>query len=984
MYGSLSKKIHIEPYTSLFSLLFVCLFILPSSILAQDQKLIFPSPYEQQSIHPVSKWFFSPVVKNKKFSSQDWESSIKEEDMTLESQSGKVLKKGLKKAAQKSLALALDSRNGLNDKARKTLFRYARKFLVKSLRLSRKNRVKTNLSIQVAFIDFQTKGKSKHINKLEKWSKKASKKWQIRATLLRGLLLLQKGGEHRDKGLDIITDITTDDNIQQSIIDSATGTILAGSDLTGKKRRPSSAKWSSFIKRSLSLSSGKGVYAESILAWAHISLTNSYDKPPQSGVNWTLPVNKFRRLEVLSSILERKALYQLSARQLESSLQTYQIIYKLQKANKRPLDGIESKIARIALLEYETTQNLHLLNKRFKTFVERNQIIKDRAPSDSQNVAQTYLKKYKLIAQDKLNKNLQEISKSSQALEDWYKFSESILDSRSRASFAIILSEFYGRSNQIQKSVSILKPFLPNASIEVFDKTIYWQSKLASWPLKIEFRTRTAIQKRQREELFRLYSLKANKSPTWDWQSQSQMGLLLLNMGKDLEYSKGWLDALEKSYEANQYSAQQAGFLALTLYQKKMWPDFVRLGHLIKTNKIPAQISGKPIKWTIGFADALYLHGLDQLKNENYNSSTSLFTEFLNDYRKDRRREEVYYKLAISQQFEENHDLAIETILKLINEFPKGRYRYQALLFGGNLAYLKKKGEKFSLLYEQFNKSYPNDLKSVIMRRRLVEYYVSKAYYGEALDILKQQSTNPKVPPKEQVESAMRFMRIEEQHGERAPANVAAELIIKHASSTETQKAIAYGLQARIAADEANFDQLRGINDILSQWNLSNPEVQNTLSFVRFFLAENNSDFSYEEASVISISKPLQAIQGYAESSETKIVLYEDICINGAGTFCAPALLRKWQIVNIALNKMKDIKIPDSLPEEDVKTFEKQKSEIMAPLKERSRKWLESAIELVNDGKALRDWKSLILEVERGETPPETLPESVSYSPDFK
>ena len=957
-----------------FRFVTVILMVVAVSNAAQAQSssesILYPSPYEYNPIHPISSWFFESIVTIKTSSKIRWQKSLTALSSELASSKESRKNRILKKLVRQSLGMALsikDSKKEMLKKGdRQKLLEFANKHLKQLRERSKNRRARADISIQIAYLDFLLVDNPFKIKSLTNIIKASSRKWSGRGRILQALIFLKAEDKYHSRGLAILkSEKLYNSKGEKGIVFSAAGVLLSGKNLFDEKVKSSDSKWKVFTANSLRLGRGSQ-YSSGILSWAHIALSGAEGNELSSGVKWIWSLKGYEELAVVSSVLERSALYHVENRNLLEASIAYSNLLNTQSKRGRVVDGLETKVARLNIGAYKLSNDTKSFNFGFSQLVKRIET-QDRKISSDAKVAirlyrENFIKQGISALADKENYKYK--IQTAINIQRWYRKVRPYLAVKSQLGVAQVLGDLYGQIDKPRRAFAVWKSFLkyPEFSKIALSNAIKWQSKAATWPVEVDFALKTTANVKERSKLLKLYEKKSKSINKLSWADESQKGLLLIHLGQFEMARKLWMETLKK-YSGNQsLGNQQAGLLASTLYSRKSWAKYIELGHVIEKRNISPQLNESPLNWRVGFAEALYNNGKSLFASKKYKSASPVLSEFVKEFQKDPRREEALFLLATSNNLENKRKIAIKYYLSLILTYPQGKYRYKSNLLAADAALKGKFGKEYAFLLEDFSKAFPNDAKINQVRLNLVDYYLSAGLYSDALQKLKVHSTHPKVSGEQQVLAALKYMDTEEKYGERNHTLFGANFVVNHPKSSLKQKALAYGLHARHAADRGDIKKLSDIDARLSAWNTDLEEVTDTLSFTRFTLSIRNAPLEYREISNITQTKPLNAVQKYVVLWQNKVAWYERSCINGRGSFCAPSSIRLWQLTNLAIKRIDKIRLPSTLAVAEVAAFEQKKSVFLKPMKRAAQNWLKRANYLTKKTKAPTEWKNFALE----------------------
>ena len=944
---------------------------------AQAQKksgVIMPPIINSESLvrypHPGTLWLLEPLIRLKKrkkikFESDDLD-ALRER---LGVEEGKTKRKLMKKAAAMAVKGALVAEN---KDQRAELLGVASTILTEKIAAKKIKKTNAEDNIKIQIINWLKDGTSPDTQLTKKWMSLSSSKWKRRGRFF--ISLAKLGTDESKSARSMILKTAKKSKAYDSVIFMiSAGTILSGFNFQGDEissPNPVIGGWSKLTRKYLGTlgKTSKFFNRDQLLVWSF----ENWRKGKGKGI-FKIGFKPKEFSGIYGAISELKALKYIKLGKIVPAVSVYQKMADGFKSSKdeESLSLVEARIIELIAL-YPPSQVFAL---EFKKVEKRHEgeslkkVIKLWIPLvfDIQKKAQNDPAMLKLVNKGSIF---------------WFNKVSKLLDSTDIKSVAMVLSSSLAKAGKMSQAVMVLGRLFkfPEHLVEAAKESIKYQAKIAEWPTEPNFEGVRRKLVPERKKLYRLYLLLSSKDKEVDWNNEAHKGLLYMTTEGIAKGAGSWLSLLFKHWSGQEQGQKMAGFLARTLDPVKNTNFYVILGHIVKRKKMEPISRGRKIDWKKGFGTALYLSGTAKFKIKKYKQAAPFLSEFEKDYLRDKRREEVLFLLGQSYVNLGTNDQAVDVLLAMTKGYPKGKYFYQGLLYGGDVAEKAKREKEFAEFFELFNVRFPNDIKAPEIRGRLITYYLSKQFYGEALKLLKEQSLNKKVSVAVQLESALQYMRVEEKFGERNRAQFGVRRILSMPQAQEKHKAIAYGLMARLAADQDELSVLTDIEKKLSSWNQGTPEVQDTLSYVRFIIARENLVLTYSEIDVLKLRKPALVIENYVREWQSKTKDLMKVCVNGAGNFCAPSLLRIWQVSQLALSAIEQITIPSSLSEEEVNYFNNRKKALIRPIEQFAESSLDRAVTLSEKGRTPIEWKELIEGVEEEEFRPEGLPETVDFT----
>ena len=957
-------------------LLLICFSLLSDpKILASDHEKRINAILDIDSIikypHPGTIWLLQPILRSKEKNLRFDQDNL--DNLLKRSQSRKKNQKILKKAANMAIVGGILAKDA---ETRDALMSQAIEIL-RSLKKPKKNKkVNADLEITISIVNWLKNNAEPDFSRGKFWSKFASKDLKSRIFLVRYLSRAIKDNNSKYRKT-IMKMAKKSGPRDAAIYYVSAGTIFSGYDFWGNKVGSADRIMQAWTRVSANkIKDYEGgvnfVDSQDLLSWVFINWHRSKLK---FFPKVTLPESYSDTKMV---ILEQQSLGFVKSKKIKSGIYSYHVIAEGLKAagDKTKLKLVESRIIELAK-DYPPSGQF---------IVDYNQMMKrySSQPAIAQSLTKEWLSVIDLLSKKAISQDekKQKFAKSSF---NWIVRSRkylSITELRTVVDATTPLYEKLGYYKEAVLAWSFLFKF-PKQLQDATKQAIKYQSIIAKWPLKPSFKIYKPILAKHRKRLYKFYLISGSKNKEVNWSLESQKGLLAINaIGIDKGFSL-WFPLLRNKFSNQPLGLSMAGYLAKKLDEKAQWDNYIALCRTIKAKQIKPIYYDKPYKWRKSFANALVSRGEKHFLAKKYGLAAIDLEEFTVDFVNDPRREKALFLLGKSYVNSKNSSKGLASIVTMVETYPKGKYFYQGLLYGADVAEKSKSEKDFITLLERFNKVFPNDSKAVVVRKRLVKFYLRKQFYGEALILLRQQSTNKMVPSKEQINAALEYIRIEESYGDRARAFSAVQRILAIPQSSQRDKAKAYGLMARVASDQDELATLTMIEKKLSSWDKNDAAVQDTLSFVRFMIARENVNYSYAKSNNLKIRDPIPVIDAYIKDWINKRRYLDPVCVNGNGSFCGPSLLRLWQITQLAIIEIQKLTLPQSLSSEEIESFNSTKQKKMQPLSDFAEEALDKAVRLTENGRVPSEWKDLILSVENDDIAPETIPETVDFTIEY-
>ncbi|MCX6132111.1 MAG: hypothetical protein NTX25_24025, partial [Proteobacteria bacterium] len=260
---------------------------------------------------------------------------------------------------------------------------------------------------------------------------------------------------------------------------------------------------------------------------------------------------------------------------------------------------------------------------------------------------------------------------------------------------------------------------------------------------------------------------------------------------------------------------------------------------------------------------------------------------------------------------------------------PNSSFDHDALLLGGSYSVPMAWEDQTIFFYQKFVDRYSKDSKSPAIRMTLVDLYMGRELYGNAVRAHAAQVIDAQVNRQDQIKSALAIMYIEERFGEAKHAywglNKAREL----SNNNPLILGETLGFEARQAAAKSDFNKLRLIETQLSTLNINNRAASEGLALSRLLLSDKVAEETKQLIFNLEQMDPYKTLQvQYSIFIKTKTA-YEKVCSAGTSIYCGQAMLHLSEITRNSLNAIENLSIAQTLEESAVSRFQKQKLAII-------------------------------------------------------
>jgi TolA-binding protein len=484
------------------------------------------------------------------------------------------------------------------------------------------------------------------------------------------------------------------------------------------------------------------------------------------------------------------------------------------------------------------------------------------------------------------------------------------------------------------------------------------QRVLAEWPERAPWQGVIKEKGAERQALLKMYEERVASTKSWD--DLAHVGLLNIQLGQGTRAFEIWTDGLEKNPQGPQ--AQLASGMMLSSYRSgRQWQKLEDLSRLnIKARMVPV-FQGQRLDAVALLGDALFEGGKEHFVGSRFGNASQKLAEFVRAYRSDRRRPEGLFVLGKSYHMDQKHPQSVETLYALVNEYPSSAYDREALLLGGSWSMPMAWEDQTIFFYQRFADKYGRDGKAPGVRMTLVQLYMGREHYGNAVRAHAAQTNDPQVSRAQQIESALAVMHIEERYGEPRHAIWGATKAKDLSGQNPIVVAEVLAFEARQAAAANNLTRIQQIEAQLSSIGLSDRTVIEALALTRLMLAEKQATLTKQDIFNLEQTDPYQTLQAqYGVFLKTK-ASYEKVCAPGPSSYCGLAMLRLSETTRLSLSSIENLTIAQTLEESQVRRFDQQKLAIIATITQTAAKADTVALGISEQGETIPEWSQEIV-----------------------
>ncbi len=479
------------------------------------------------------------------------------------------------------------------------------------------------------------------------------------------------------------------------------------------------------------------------------------------------------------------------------------------------------------------------------------------------------------------------------------------------------------------------------------------QRILARWPEKAPWDGSDRQQEGYRRVLLAMYSERLQSGS--NWSDRAHLGLLYINLGQTEKAYEIWTAAIQK--DSSGIHAQLASGMMLNSYKvARQWQKLEDLSRNIIKLRIAPMHKGLVLDANTLLADALFEGGKEHYAAQRYAQASEKLAELVKNFKVEKRRPEAMFVLGKSYHMEPKHPQSVETMYALVNEYPGGAFEHDALLLGGSWSKPMAWEDQTIYFYQRFADKYARDPKAPAVRATLVELYMGRELYGNAVRAHAAQAEDPQVLREQKVKSALAVMHTEERYGEAKHALWGANKAKELSGNSPAVVAEVLSFEARQAAAANNLPKIKQIEAQLSALGASDRSSIEALALTRFILAEKQAELTKQEIFNLEQTDPYKTLNAqFGIFTRTKDA-YEKVCLPGPSSYCGLAMLRLSETTRNSLKSIEDLTIAQTLDAATVQQFEKQKLAIITSITGTASKADAMALGISEQGETLPEW----------------------------
>lgn len=484
------------------------------------------------------------------------------------------------------------------------------------------------------------------------------------------------------------------------------------------------------------------------------------------------------------------------------------------------------------------------------------------------------------------------------------------------------------------------------------------QRVLAEWPVTAPWNGIPKKNVPSRTILADMYEERFTATNNWD--DLAHHGLLLINVNNNTKAFQVWTKNLEKNPKG-QHAQLAAGMMMASYQSARNWQKLEDIARLaIKANLSP--LFGKRTLDSVALlGDALFEGGREHFTAKRYGPASEKLAEFTKKYKTDKRRVEALFVLAKAYHNFEKHPASVETLLVLVNEYPASPYEHDALLLGGEWTVPMAWEDQTIFFYQRFIERFVKDPKVPSIRMVLVELYMGRELYGNAVRLYAAHTEDTRVSKNDRIDSALAIMAVEERYGDAKYAIWGAGKAREISKEDPIIVARVVSFDARRAAKSGDMNKVRQLEASLSKLNVNERGVIESLAQLRFLLAEKQATETKQEIFNLAQTDPVKTLAAQYSIFLKTQAAYDRVCAVGTTTYCGFAMLRLSESTRNSLSSIENLSVAQTLDEKTVRGFESQKLSVISAISRAAARADSIAMGISEKGETTPEWSQEIV-----------------------
>ncbi len=680
-----------------------------------------------------------------------------------------------------------------------------------------------------------------------------------------------------------------------------------------------------------------------------------------------LNLKQNRDSDIAKAVAERSALQASAQGNLAPAMRYYRAIVDSNKGQAR-LTLVTDRILDLEAAQYQQSKNVKPYQKSLIAFQElfsTEGVLGANQDAPAKAQAEKIRLRHRNLISQMISSGKQASSESrtkSDAINAATVFLNGHAIEAEKVALKTDIGRLYAMNNQHGEAVRVfleLKAESQGPAVQQY-LLLAMQSQrvLAKWTERAPWQGLVQGQNPARQALAQMYEERLQTTGSWD--DLAHLGLLYIQLNQTAKAYAIWTNTLQKNAQGSQ--AQLAGGMMLNAYKKaRQWQKLEDLSRIAIKMQMTPMVQSQRLDAVALLGDALFEGGKEHFTAARYEKSSEKLAEFTKVYKTDFRRPEGMFVLGKSYHMSDKHPLSVETLFALVNEYPACPFDHDALLLGGSWSMPMAWEEQTIFFYQRFSDRYARDAKAPQIRMILVELYVGRELYGNAVRAHAAQVADSQVSRVDQIKSALAVMHIEERFGEAKHAYWGANKARELSGNNPQVLAQVLAFEARQAASKNDFAKLRQLETQLSGLGIQDANASEGLALTRFVLADKESEQTKQDIFNLEQTDPYQTLQAqYALFLKSK-GSFEKVCAAGTSSYCGLAMLRLSETTRNSLSAIENLSVAQTLDESIVKKFDQQKLAIINVISQTSSQADSIALGISEKGETLPDWSQEIV-----------------------
>lgn len=687
---------------------------------------------------------------------------------------------------------------------------------------------------------------------------------------------------------------------------------------------------------------------------------------------WSQPpfrMSSYANTPEVRAIIERSALEDWHANKKANAIRKYSSLAKAMsgQATRGDIDLRLLEFRRLDALEHKSPKTYEAaLIAANKAYLDPG-ILGDGQEGRAKGVAEEISRRHKALVYSELQRAETKSASQTdrhQAIRMAKTYLSTLTEALAIEDVKARVAGIYALAGQHREAVEAYKDLAETAKSQkvpaYFAAAIRSQSILAAWPLGVPWQAVKAGHASEREELITLYQKLAEHSgPNMAWPIQAHVGQLERALGRQEQAFARWQELLAKDARGT-HAANAAGTMLVAYNEAEAWWDLETLSRLCVSQKMLPVFRGRQVSVRTMLAAGLLGGGKVALEGGKFDVAVAKFKEITLSHQDFARHDEAFFLLAVAYHGGNHHDASIKTMLAFAERYPKSAFTRPALLAGGDWAEPMAYEDTVMFFHDRFLRNYPTDPEAARVRLSLIDLYLGRERYAEAIALLSDASDPKRNPDAGSRGTALAaIMDLEERHGSMGRALQAAEKIFQSSDAPDEAKANAFALKGRAAAARGDYQTLLSLEAKLS--SIPGSASEEAIGELRFILAAAEAKTVIKPSFNLALNDPGKTLSERSEAFKVAKARLQHVCDGVSSSFCAPAMVKLSQLSLEFMRSLEDIEVQTTLAKEEVQRFQNLKQGIMNEAARTSQQSDARAMTVMAQGGTDPDWTEAVI-----------------------